>query len=400
MLQLYVRVALSSLKRDAMRSDGVHYHLKSSKMFGHGLLVTIAASGLIGCGSNPLPPDTVGESGSKPAQSLSSSKSFSGSGISGISGGGITEYPVPTARAVPFGITVGPDGNIWFTETNSDKVAKITAAGKITEYLIPTAGTPGYIVAGPAGNLWFTEHFAPSGGSVETASVIDEITPNGKIVNQFDARTDAGIISGLAVGPDGNLWYTDPIGNNVERLTPAGTVTTYPLANGTGPGNIAPGPDEDLWFTENFWSGRVGSTIAKITTAGIVSAYPLATNAGPNAVAASSSVVGAGNLWFTEAGTNKIGKITTTAGDLCTQDSVPTANAGLFDITESPDGRHWFTEYNGNKIGKVDIGGEITEYPIPTVGAQPEGITATTDGKIWFTEAGSNKIGMIVPVNP
>ena len=29
----------------------------------------------------------------------------------------ITEFPVPTANSEPYGITAGPDGNLWFTET-------------------------------------------------------------------------------------------------------------------------------------------------------------------------------------------------------------------------------------------------------------------------------------------
>jgi virginiamycin B lyase len=35
------------------------------------------------------------------------------------------EFAIPTQRSCPTGITVGPDGNIWFTETSSDKIAYI-----------------------------------------------------------------------------------------------------------------------------------------------------------------------------------------------------------------------------------------------------------------------------------
>jgi hypothetical protein len=38
-------------------------------------------------------------------------------GLSGIAiGQTITEYPIPTAQTLTFGITAGPDGNVWFTE--------------------------------------------------------------------------------------------------------------------------------------------------------------------------------------------------------------------------------------------------------------------------------------------
>ena len=36
------------------------------------------------------------------------------------------EFPVPTANADLTFITGGPDGNIWFTETNANKIGRLT----------------------------------------------------------------------------------------------------------------------------------------------------------------------------------------------------------------------------------------------------------------------------------
>ena len=41
--------------------------------------------------------------------------------------GSITEFPVPTAGSNPWGITAGPDGNLWFTEGNSNQIGRITS---------------------------------------------------------------------------------------------------------------------------------------------------------------------------------------------------------------------------------------------------------------------------------
>src|SRR3954469_5047322 len=38
----------------------------------------------------------------------------------------------PGAR--PFGITVGPDGNLWFTERGANRIGRITLAGVVTEF--------------------------------------------------------------------------------------------------------------------------------------------------------------------------------------------------------------------------------------------------------------------------
>src|SRR5450755_2804878 len=72
----------------------------------------------------------------------------------------VTEFSAGiTAGAGPVGITAGPDGNLWFTENNHDKIGRITPLGVVTEFNAGiTAGAQPYgITAGPDGNLWFAE---------------------------------------------------------------------------------------------------------------------------------------------------------------------------------------------------------------------------------------------------
>src|SRR6266849_10306958 len=71
----------------------------------------------------------------------------------------LTEFAVPTFNSVPEGITLGPDGNLWFTEFQAGgghQIGRITPTGTITEFPGLT-GAPFWIVTGPDGNLWFTE---------------------------------------------------------------------------------------------------------------------------------------------------------------------------------------------------------------------------------------------------
>jgi streptogramin lyase len=82
-----------------------------------------------------------------------------------------TDFPMPTittAHSGPFDIVTGPDGNLWFTERLwfglydvSNEIAKIgrmTPAGEVTEFSLSYPGVAlEYIVVGPDGNLWFTE---------------------------------------------------------------------------------------------------------------------------------------------------------------------------------------------------------------------------------------------------
>ncbi|MBK9965851.1 MAG: hypothetical protein IPP07_13485 [Holophagales bacterium] len=62
----------------------------------------------------------------------------------------IHEFPIPTAGSLPYGLTSGPDGAIWFTEWASNKVGRITTAGVVTEFTIPaTSHGLHVIVSGP-----------------------------------------------------------------------------------------------------------------------------------------------------------------------------------------------------------------------------------------------------------
>jgi hypothetical protein len=113
----------------------------------------------------------------------------------------------------------------------------------------------------------------------------------------------------------------------------------------SGPGGIAVGPDGALWFAEGS-----GNKIGRITVSGAITEFPVPTAmSGPVGIAAGSD----GALWFTEGSGNKIGRITTLG--TVTEYPLPTASSGPNYITAGPDGALWFTEHQGNKIGRITI---------------------------------------------
>ena len=98
-----------------------------------------------------------------------------------------------------------------------------------------------------------------------------------------------------------------------------------------------------------------------------------------------------GNLWFTESGSNQIGRITTTG--TITEFDVSTLNSEPSGIAPGPDGYLWFTERLVNKIGRITTSGKVTEFEVPTADSAPNGITAGASGDMWFTEQLGDKIG-------
>src|SRR4029077_19811400 len=107
-------------------------------------------------------------------------------------------------------------GNVWFTEQSANRIGRITPAGVITEFPLPDGTFPYDITLGPDGNLWFT-----------AVGKIVRITPAGAI-KQFPLRSDIGPI-GITAGPDGNLWFTETasFGTGIARMTLAGVVTEF-----------------------------------------------------------------------------------------------------------------------------------------------------------------------------
>ena len=229
----------------------------------------------------------------------------------------------------PDAIAAGPDGNLWFTEDDGNRIGRITPGGIVTEFSVGiTAGAgPAGIAAGPDGNLWFTE---------VDGHRIGRITPSG-VVTEFSAGITANAWPiGITAGSDGNLWFTGTL-SGIGRITPLGVVTEFTVGGGTF--GIAAGPDGNLWFTD-IYRNRVG----RITTRGVVTEFD--TGITPGAGLAAITAGPDGNLWFAESLIHRIGRITT--GVVSTSMSVVEFYHAAFD--------HYFITWMPDEIAILDTG--------------------------------------------
>jgi streptogramin lyase len=133
----------------------------------------------------------------------------------------VTEFPLPTANSGPFDITTGPDGALWFTEGGANNIGRMTTAGAVTEFPIPTFGGARGITMGPDGALWFVERGGNTQiGRITTAGVFTEFPiPSGM----------SSVYMSITTGPDGALWFTEDQANWIGRITTAGVVTEFPI---------------------------------------------------------------------------------------------------------------------------------------------------------------------------
>ena len=106
----------------------------------------------------------------------------------------------------PEGITIGPDGALWFTNAGNNSIGRITTSGSVSAFF-NYATT---LISGPYG---------------------------------------------ITTGSDGALWFTND-DNSIGRITTGGLVTRYLEAGLSGPGAITVGPDSALWFTNGTGVGK------------------------------------------------------------------------------------------------------------------------------------------------
>src|SRR5262249_24017136 len=143
----------------------------------------------------------------------------------------IHEFSLPAGTG-PDNMAAGPDGNVWFREDGPTAIGRITPAGVFTE--LPTPFHVGTFVFGPDGNIWFSSRV------VSGDKHIYEMTTQGSLLHDYDIPSSSSqpdwVGPGLALGADGNIWYTEAYGVNiVGRLTPDGQITEFALPWNGGP---------------------------------------------------------------------------------------------------------------------------------------------------------------------
>ena len=329
-------------------------------------------------------------------------------GLGGIASGQvITEFATPTYFS-PNAIVGGP-GSLYFTTLENERIGRISLDGTMVLFgdaLTTPCGLSSLkgsatLAIGTDGNIWITPDcgreiiFLPP----PVGAGIAILATNGAVVRQSLVRS---LPTDMTLGPDGNMWFSgDEFGRysmgGIWRITDTFLATRFdiPPSSSTVAMGVAVGRDGNVWFTEE-GIARVGY----ISTNGVITQFDLPSSdrrpffitSGPD-----------GNLWFTESSVDGskswIGRVTT-SGFVTEFPLTTTTPIGFARITSGPDGNLWFTEPGVfgqplGKIGRITPDGLITEFVTPTPASSPTGIAAGPDGNVWFTEPSKQKIGRI-----
>jgi hypothetical protein len=245
----------------------------------------------------------------------------------------------------PYGITVDSSDTVWWTQYGNSAIASATSFQRIASFpwqydtvqtptpmALPTAITPSGVCTPPNNPLtqvctgpydgvgvFYTEFAATVNGSVTgqvglAFPVVGPRTDTAEV-----AQTGSPDATGIAMGPDGNVWFV--AGTKVGYVVPtfavggfsgnAGGLYTIPTTNGTQdvPQSIAAGPDGNMWFTVGFAGvhalGQVATTKGdNPTNLGNVTFFGTGTG-GYNGIVTGPD----GNLWFTDSLNNSIDRL-------------------------------------------------------------------------------------------
>ena len=308
--------------------------------------------------------------------------------------GSITYYTVRPNLKYIGSIAPDRDCSLWFV--TEAYIVRVTTSGAFAEYAIPDAYAQVQgIAVGPDGNVWFTQSFGKrspaSSVRVPAGGRVSKLTNSG-VLTEYSSPAVNSSPSAITAGPDGNLWFTDPGTNQVVKVTTSGEFKPYTIPTpDSGPGAITAGPNGNVWFLE----GNPGK-VAVVTTSGIITEFNLPAALRPISIAAGPD----GNLWITMAGfccagggPGKVAKMTTSGvltlyaiprnklvpGESLLRDQPPRQ------IIAGPDGNLWFIALNN--LDRVTTSGVITQFVIPAQDriSDLNGIAAGPDGNVWFT---------------
>lgn len=175
---------------------------------------------------------------------------------------------------------------------------------------------------------------------------------------RFPLNNPVGLPSGMEFLPDGNLWFSEVVGNSMVKLDPKdGSMTEYPFP----------------------WTNI---SLVDTLPAGIRVTIDVSGNRDRGA-------------WFTSVGLNAIGRF-----DIDTHEyslyPLPNPLSGPLIMQPGPGTTMVFSEITGNRVGTIDVNTkEIKEYEIPTPLSLVQGVAVDADGLIWWTGTGASNFGTV-----
>ena len=272
-----------------------------------------------------------------------------------------------------------PSGALWFTVAEDvgsaglrEAIGRREPSGAITQFPLPQGEGVEALTIGPEGDAWFTS-------SHEESGAITQVAPSGTMT-RFPLGSD--VYPGSAVaGPDGAIWFVEKHADGtggLGRITPDGAIQQYGLGAGVEPRQLVAGPDGALWFSENGVPNSDGTSadrIGRITTAGEVGQFAIPFGGSTYALATDPN----GRIWFTTE-TRELSSISPT-GVVGGRGCLDRCERSIVALAVTGRGGIWFVAGNGSCAGCGGSASLMTEDEGNEVGKIPAAFVPSVDAE-------------------
>ncbi len=384
---------------------------KRIRKVANGVITTVAGGGSgAGFSPNDVAVDSSGNLYIAASLNGNTILEVSGGAISTLAGGGTSGIQLGDNGAagsaqlnIPFGIAVDSSGNVYFADSNDNRIRKVSSGVITTVAGNGTAGfggdtglaasaqlnAPQGVAADSAGNLYIADT-ANNRVRKVSSGVITTVAGNGVAGFSGDSGLATGASlnrpSGIALDSAGNIYIADT-GNSRIRKVSSGVITTLagngPPAGFSGDGGAATSASLDqpagvtVDSSGNVYIADTGNSRVREVSSGVITTLsgtgtpgfsgdggPAASAqlAGPSGVAVDS----AGYLYIADSGNARIRRVSGGVIATLTGNGVPT-----------------FGGDNGPATG-----GEL---------AYPQGVAVNSAGNIYIGDSNNNRIRLLSP---
>ena len=308
----------------------------------------------------------------------------------------ITEFNIPTNGTFinPFAITAH-NNDIWFTQRLNPSIVHFDAetSNFTTYHIYPPEERYFYqetiqmwgIIVGPDGLVWFTD---------ATENKIRTLDPKTGELNEFLQLKDDSLPWDLKFDSDGTLWFTEFGRSLLTSVNPndVNSLTEYRIpSNISSPSYFEFDNSGNIWLVESgpgiltkFDTDKKEFTQFLLPSDGVGSE-----TVNPIGIAIDNQ----GNIWYSQFRTSLIGKFNPNTEEI-TEYATGTLTAGTYQIISDKDGNIWTTQFRADRLIKISPEtNSISEFKIPTDNTFTQTLTSDSEGNIWFVERNENKIG-------
>jgi virginiamycin B lyase len=292
----------------------------------------------------------------------------------------VQEFDVPSGSH-PHDVAVASDGTVWYTAQNAGKLGRLDPeSGRVDEVELGDGSAPHGVIVGPDGAPWITD-----GG----LNAIVRVDPSTREVRRFPLPADhpSTNLNTAVFDPGGTLWFTGQSGIYGRVMPDTGSVDVFDAPNGRGPYGIAVTPDGQVYYASlaGNYMGRINTDSGEATVL-----RPPTADQGTRRVWSDSR----GRVWSSQYNAGQVA-VYDPATEQWREWRLPGENPQAYAVFVDDEDKVWLSDFGGNALVRFDPETErFTSYPLPSDPGEVRQILGRP-GEVWGAESAADKLVMI-----